>query len=88
MTDDEKEDLRVATMQADLQLKKRQAFWETPRNVALIGAAIASLFAAGLGAAGVLGYKLGQREPIGTGTTIVVQPGATLVTQTPSAQRK
>lgn len=41
-------------MQADLRLK--QAFWETPRNITvLIGVAI--------GIAGVLGFKLGQNTP-------------------------
>ena len=43
-------------MAADLSLKTKQAFWETPRNIVLIVAAVA-------GIAGVRGFKLGQREP-------------------------
>ena len=36
MSDLTEDDLRRAVMKIDLLLKRRQAFWETPRNVALI----------------------------------------------------
>ena len=51
-------------MQADLKLK--QAFRETPRNIAvLLGVAVAI--------AGVLGFKLGQGSPP---VQVIFQPGS------------
>lgn len=72
MTDDERQELKDEIMRADLLLKTRQGFWETPRNIALIVAAAA-------GIAGVLGFKLGQREPT-TPTTqqFILPPGTTI----------
>lgn len=67
MTDDERQDLKDALMAADLNLKAKQGFWETPRNIALIVAAAA-------GIAGVLGFKLGQQEP--HQPQIIFQPGS------------
>lgn len=57
------EELRVAVMKVDLLLKGKQAFWETPRNLAIIGGTAAAILAAIFG---VLGYKLGQQpsQPI------------------------
>jgi hypothetical protein len=46
------------------------SFWETPRNLALIVAAAA-------GIAGVLGFKLGQREPL---QPQMVFPPGTIIT--------
>lgn len=69
MTEDEERELRIAIMQADHLLKTRQAFWETPRNIVLIVAAVA-------GIAGVLGFKLGQREPVAQ--IIQLPPGSTI----------
>jgi len=51
MTDDE---LRTAVMKVDLLLKRRQALWETPRNLALILTAIAAI-------AGLIGFKLANQ---------------------------
>jgi hypothetical protein len=42
-------------MEADLSLKTRQAFWETPRNIALLVTTVAAV-------AGLLGFKLGQHQ--------------------------
>jgi hypothetical protein len=50
LTEDE---LRKAVLKIDLLLKRRQAFWESPRNLALIIAAVAAI-------AGVVGFKLGN----------------------------
>ena len=77
MTDDEERELRVAVMQADLRLKSKQAFWETPRNLVLI-------IGAATGIAGLLGFKLGQREPvIAQPTQIVLQPGSIITVPAP-----
>jgi hypothetical protein len=62
LTEDE---LRVAVMKADLYLKTRQGWWETPRNMALIIGVVAALFGA---VTGILGYELGSQPP----TAIVV----------------
>lgn len=62
MSDLTEDELRVAVMKVDLLLKRRQSFWETPRNLALIIAAVAAI-------AGVIGFKLGTQPP----QAIVVQ---------------
>jgi len=60
--------------QADLDLKQKQAFWETPRNIAvLLGVAIAM--------AGVLGFKLGQNSPP---IQVIFQPGSIVVPSPPA----
>jgi hypothetical protein len=69
ITDEEERELKVAVMQADLTLKTRQAFWETPRNIIIGAAAIAAV-------AGALGFKLGQKEP-------VAPPPQTIILQLP-----
>jgi hypothetical protein len=70
VTDDERQELKDKLLMADLSLKTRQNFWETPRNLALIVAAAA-------GIAGVLGFKLGQREPL---PQQLVFPPGTIIT--------
>ena len=56
--------------QEDLSLKQKQAFWETPHNLAVIyGALIAGTAAI----AGLAGYKLGQGNPP---IQVIFQPGS------------
>jgi len=38
---------------SDLNLRRKQAFWETPRNIAILLAATAAI-------AGAVGFKIGQ----------------------------
>jgi hypothetical protein len=64
-SDEEERELKVAVMRADIELKTKQAFWETPRNIAVLVATVAAL-------AGVLGFKLGQNAP--PREIVVVQP--------------
>jgi anti-sigma-K factor RskA len=45
--------LKLELMRMDLSLKTKQAFWETPRNIAILPATVAAV-------AGALGYKFGQ----------------------------
>jgi hypothetical protein len=52
-TDDE---LRRALVEIDILLKRRQAFWETPRNLAVLIGVVAAL-------AGTLGFQFGSRAP-------------------------
>jgi len=66
-SEEEERELKVAVMRADLELKTKQAFWETPRNIAVLVATVAAL-------AGVLGFKLGQNAP--QPQIVVLQPGA------------
>ena len=66
MSDLTQDELKVALMKADLLLKTRQGFWETPRNMAVIIGVIAALFG---GIAGLVGYKIGSQPP----QAIVVQ---------------
>jgi hypothetical protein len=62
MSDLTEDELKVALMKADLLLKTRQGFWETPRNLAIIVGAVAAI-------AGLIGFKLGSQPP----QAIVVQ---------------
>jgi hypothetical protein len=79
VTDDEEREPKVALMQADLDLRKKQIAWETPRNIAILAGAVAAITAA---VAGWTGYRIGQNEPrsapqivLTPGTTIQVMPG-------------
>lgn len=47
-------------MEADLKLKQKQGFWETPKAILLIVATTAAIFSA---VAGVIGYKIGSQPP-------------------------
>ena len=68
-------------MRADLKLKEKQAFWETPRNLALIyGALIAGTAAI----AGLAGYKLGQNTPTQQPIIIQLAPGVVPVQPAPA----
>jgi hypothetical protein len=58
MTDDEEKQLRQELLMVDLDLRRKQSFWETPRNLALLLAATAAI-------AGAVGFKIGQSpQPI------------------------
>jgi hypothetical protein len=48
---------RMELLKMDLELRRKQVFWETPRNLAIVLGAMAAIFAAVFG---VLGYKIGQ----------------------------
>jgi hypothetical protein len=51
---------RSNLMQRDLDLRKKQLVWETPRNIAIMLGAWAALMAAVFG---VLGYRIGSTPP-------------------------
>jgi hypothetical protein len=72
--EDEEQKLKVALMRADLDLKTKQTFWETPKAIAIIVATTAGIFTA---LAGFAGYKLGSQPP----QTINVHLDAPLVVQ-------
>jgi membrane protein YqaA with SNARE-associated domain len=76
VTDEEERELRIAVMQADHLLKTRQAMWETPRNIALIAAAVATI-AAALG--GWIGYSIGSAP---SAQVIQLPPGTTITVPT------
>ena len=72
ISENEEQELRVAVMQADL--KPKQAFWETLRNIAvLLGVAV--------GVSGVLGFKPGQNSPP---AQVVFQPGSIVAPPAPA----
>jgi hypothetical protein len=60
VTDDEERELKQELLMSDVRLRRKQEFWETPRNIAILLGAVAGLTAAG---AGFLGFKLGQIPP-------------------------
>ena len=57
LSEEAENELKVAIVRADLNLTTKQAFWETPRNLAVIIGAVAAGTAA---IAGLAGYRLGQ----------------------------
>jgi hypothetical protein len=62
---------RMELMQSDLDLKRKQTAWETPRNIALLAGTIAVIVGT---IAGVLGYKIGAMpQPV---PQIIFQPGS------------
>ena len=61
MTDDEEKQLKQELLMLDLDLRRKQTFWESPRNLAIIVAATAAIFSA---AAGLAGYKFGQTPQV------------------------
>jgi len=78
ISDDEERELRIEIMRADLDLKTKQATWETPRNIAILAGTVAAI--AGV-LAGVAGYKIGQNA---APSQIILQPGAIQITPAPA----
>lgn len=60
MSDLTENELRAAVMKIDLLLKRRQAFWEAPRNLAVIVGVVAAVVGA---LAGLVGFQIGHRPP-------------------------
>ena len=60
MTEDEEKELRLELLSMDVQLRRKQVGWETPRNIAILAASVAAL-AAAIG--GFFGFKLAQYNP-------------------------
>lgn len=83
-TDEEEEEeriLKVALMRTELILKTKQGFWETPRNLAIVGAALSAIVAT---VAGLAGFKAGQIASTPTpAPQIIFQPGSIQVLPRP-----
>lgn len=60
MSDLSEDDLRRAVLKVDLLLKRRQAFWESPRNLAVIVGVLVAVVGA---LAGLVGFQIGHRPP-------------------------
>jgi hypothetical protein len=69
-----KEQLERELLKMDIELRRKQVAWETPRNIAILAGAMAAIFSVTFG---VLGYKLAQSPP----QTINVHLDAPLVVQ-------
>ena len=52
-------------MRADLGLKTKQGFWETPRNIGILLGVVAAI-------AGALGFRFG-REPTPVAPPVIIQ---------------
>jgi hypothetical protein len=74
MADDEEKQLRLELLAADLKLRRKQEFWETPRNIAiLVGVAMAI--------AAAIGFWLGRwLTPQGPAVTPILSGGGDPVT--------
>lgn len=74
--DDEERELKVTLMRADIELRRKQIVWETPRNLAILLGTWAAIMAAVFG---VLGYKIGSQAPqtinVHLDAPLVAQPG-------------
>ncbi len=57
MSDDDERELRTTIVRAGLALRTRQSFWETPRNLVIMAAALTGVVAA---LAGLAGCKFAQ----------------------------
>ena len=68
-------------MQADLDLRRKQIAWESPRNMAIVAGAVVAISAA---IGGWTGYQIG-RSPSPAATQIVLPPGT--VIQVPQAPK-
>ena len=55
MADDEEKQLRLELLAADLKLRRKQEFWETPRNIAILVGVSATIAAA-------IGFWLGRES--------------------------
>lgn len=77
LSEDDERELRMELMQADLDLRRKQLAWETPRNLAIVVGAVVAISAA---VGGWTGYQIG-RTP--SGAQIVLPPGTTI--QVPAA---
>lgn len=55
MADDEEKQLRLELLAADLKLRRKQEFWETPRNIAILVGVSAAIAAA-------IGFWLGRQS--------------------------
>ena len=60
MSDSTNDDLKRELLRLDILLRRKQEWWEHPRNFALILGVLAALVGAG---AGLLGYKIGSAPP-------------------------
>lgn len=54
------EELRRELLEMDVELRRKQAFWETPRHIAILLGAVAAIVAT---VAGLAGYKIGSTPP-------------------------
>jgi hypothetical protein len=68
---DEERELKVTLMRVDLDLRREQIVWETPRDIALVVGTVAAI------TAGTPGYKLASQPP----PTMVVHLDAPPVVQ-------
>jgi hypothetical protein len=63
--------LKLELLKMDIELRRKQIAWETPRNIAILAGAVAAI-AATVG--GLAGYRIGQTPP--QQIIINVPPGA------------
>jgi hypothetical protein len=53
-------ELKLELLVMDVQLRRKQVIWETPRNIAIVVGVIATITGV---IAGFVGYKIGQQTP-------------------------
>jgi len=69
----------------DIDLRRKQTFWETPRNLAVLLGAMAAIFAAVFG---LLGYKIGSTPPPPPVVIYLTPQGQPTQAPTPSPERR
>jgi hypothetical protein len=60
MTGETEDPLKRELLRLDILLRRKQEWWEHPRNFAIVLSVVAALVGAG---AGLLGYKIGTAPP-------------------------
>jgi len=60
VSEDEERELKQELLKMDVNLRKKQVAWETPRNIAILAGAVAALSG---GLAAWIGYKVGSTPP-------------------------
>ncbi len=68
MSDISETALKLELLQVDILLKRKPAFWETPRNIAILLATVAAV-------SGTLGFRFGQQQS----PQIIFAPGSVQV---------
>ena len=81
---EEEKQLQQELLVADLNLRRKQDFWETPRNIAILLGATAALFSA---MAGWLGFKIGS-TPSPPPVVIYLTPQGQTVPRAPAGAAK
>lgn len=64
MIADDDDALKSELLRMDVQLRRKQVAWETPRNIFILFSVLAALLTSMIGVAGFVGFRIGQGSPM------------------------